>query len=249
MRVRRDRDLLDRAPMRSRSSSISARVIEQLLARELVRRGIVDREAVAQQRDVRLGLVARSRSRASTSLSPLCIHGLGRAAALLGREDVEPARDELHFGLLEHRARRVRQRGPTREAHRVAALVQVRDVVGAPREAVREIADLDRARPRLAGRELDRQPRLREQLVGHAHELEALRQARSSTAPRCRRRVCSTTPSPTATIVAAVARDAARRGIRARDRHRLADRVLEQRPRRQPIEVEVALGERPRRRP
>ena len=86
----------------------------------------------------------------------------------------------------------------------IAALVQVRDVVGAPREAVREIADLHRARARLAGRELHGQARLREQLVGQPRELEPLRAARSSTAPRCRRRVCSTTPSPTATIVAAV---------------------------------------------
>ena len=186
------------------------------------------------------------RARASTSVSSLVgVDGLGGAAALLGREDVEPARDELHLGLLEHRARRVRQRRPAGEAHRVAALVQVRDVVGAPREAVREIADLDRARARLAGRELDGQARLREQLVGQPRELEPLRQ------PRAVQRLVAVGGLQHDAFADGEdrrgrPRDAARRGIRARDRHGLADRALEQRPRRQPVEVEVAFGERPR---
>ena len=130
-----------------------------------------------------------SRARASTSLSASAAYtGSARLPPSSAREDVELARDDLHLRLLERRARRVRERRPALERHPIAALVQVRDVVGAPRETAREIAHLHRARPRVARtRASPKAAASRAARSGFARA-RAVPVGRSNREPRCRPR-------------------------------------------------------------
>ena len=100
-------------------------------------------------------------------------HHHHRTGACHRTDAVDGTRDKLHVGVFIVRPRIVRQRNPAVQINRIFRIIQFGDVIRAPSQAVRQIAEIDVARSRFVGQQVDGQGRFVAQSRGDIGENQA----------------------------------------------------------------------------